>query len=208
MASICKRRLAAPDIERKLEARIGIEPMHKDFADPRLTTWLPRHSSRGKDSGGWAGCQPGRGGENRVDGTPMVVIHPSGLIASGRGVAQTGSAFAWGAKGPGFKSRRPDHSSPMSCANSGGEIFSKVAIGWRLKCRLGVGALVKRRRFVKDFGERWRLDAIIRRRFGLAADGFLWRRWNDFTHDRNGFDMGLVVVGDVPGGRMYVRMAH
>ena len=109
MASICKRRLAAPDIERKLEARIGIEPMHKDFADPRLTTWLPRHSSRGKDSGGWAGCQPGRGGENRVDGTPMVVIHPSGLIASGRGVAQTGSAFAWGAKGPGFKSRRPDH---------------------------------------------------------------------------------------------------
>ena len=83
--------------------------MHKDFADPRLTTWLPRHSSRGKDSGGWAGCQPGRGGENRVDGTPIVVIHPSGLIASGRGVAQTGSAFAWGAKGPGFKSRRPDH---------------------------------------------------------------------------------------------------
>ena len=30
-------------------------------------------------------------------------------MASGRGVAQTGSAFAWGAKGPGFKSRRPDH---------------------------------------------------------------------------------------------------
>lgn len=26
----------------KLEARIGIEPMYKDFADPRLTTWLPR----------------------------------------------------------------------------------------------------------------------------------------------------------------------
>ena len=83
--------------------------MHKDFADPRLTTWLPRHSSRGKDSGGRAGCQPGRGGENRVDGTPIVVIHPSGLIASGRGVAQTGSAFAWGAKGHEFKSRRPDH---------------------------------------------------------------------------------------------------
>ena len=37
------------------------------------------------------------------------MLHPTRLFVSGRGVAQTGSAFAWGAKGPGFKSRRPDH---------------------------------------------------------------------------------------------------
>ena len=27
-----------------LEARVGIEPTHKAFAEPRLTTWLPRHA--------------------------------------------------------------------------------------------------------------------------------------------------------------------
>ena len=25
-----------------MEARVGIEPTHKAFAEPRLTTWLPR----------------------------------------------------------------------------------------------------------------------------------------------------------------------
>ena len=40
------------------EARIGIEPMYKGFADPRLTTWLPRHNGNvdeplGVDMGGW-----------------------------------------------------------------------------------------------------------------------------------------------------------
>ena len=32
-----------------LEARVGIEPTHKGFADLSLTTWVPR-------LGGWAGA--------------------------------------------------------------------------------------------------------------------------------------------------------
>ena len=29
----------------RLEARVGIEPTHKAFAEPCLTTWLPRRSA-------------------------------------------------------------------------------------------------------------------------------------------------------------------
>ena len=29
----------------ELEARVGIEPTHKAFAEPCLTTWLPRRGS-------------------------------------------------------------------------------------------------------------------------------------------------------------------
>ena len=29
-----------------MEARVGIEPTHKAFAEPCLTTWLPRHLLR------------------------------------------------------------------------------------------------------------------------------------------------------------------
>lgn len=32
----------------RLEARVGIEPTHKAFAEPRLTTWLPRRLLRGE----------------------------------------------------------------------------------------------------------------------------------------------------------------
>ncbi len=43
------------------------------------------------------------------------------LCAPRRGVAQLGSALAWGARGRGFKSRRPDQSvikSPLSLKKS------------------------------------------------------------------------------------------
>jgi hypothetical protein len=30
----------------EMEARVGIEPTHKAFAEPCLTTWLPRHRFR------------------------------------------------------------------------------------------------------------------------------------------------------------------
>ena len=36
----------SPTLSKWMEARIGIEPMHKDFADPRLTAWLPRLSTQ------------------------------------------------------------------------------------------------------------------------------------------------------------------
>jgi hypothetical protein len=32
----------------ELEARVGIEPTHKAFAEPCLTTWLPRRLRRAK----------------------------------------------------------------------------------------------------------------------------------------------------------------
>ena len=31
------------DVTEKLEARVGIEPTHKGFADLSLTAWVPRH---------------------------------------------------------------------------------------------------------------------------------------------------------------------
>ena len=30
-------------MEKELEARVGIEPTHKGFADLSLTAWVPRH---------------------------------------------------------------------------------------------------------------------------------------------------------------------
>ncbi len=51
---------------------------------------------------------------NKSDLHQLLNIHgrpcpPYVIIQARRGVAQPGSAFAWGAKGRGFKSRRPDH---------------------------------------------------------------------------------------------------
>ncbi len=53
-----------------------------------------------------------------VDSFPLCFLY--------RAVAQTGSAFAWGAKGQEFKSPRPDHFKPHSDTDSIGrsEVFS------------------------------------------------------------------------------------
>ncbi len=37
----------------RLEARVGIEPTHKGFADLSLTTWVPRHGARTNDIRRW-----------------------------------------------------------------------------------------------------------------------------------------------------------
>src|SRR4051812_38835977 len=39
-------RAEARSYERRLEARVGIEPTNAAFAEPCLTTWLPRHGLR------------------------------------------------------------------------------------------------------------------------------------------------------------------
>ena len=52
-----------------------------------------------------------------------------------RGVAQTGSAFAWGAKGLGFKSRRPDHFSMKNPCISGVFCLSSGVVPLIFPCR-------------------------------------------------------------------------
>ena len=52
-----------------LEARVGIEPTHKGFADLSLTTWVPRLIGGGpyrKPSRGGEGQNPGAGDGGRT----------------------------------------------------------------------------------------------------------------------------------------------
>jgi hypothetical protein len=48
---------------------------------------------------------------NRTLGSSATCLHNHTVLhcGQGRGVAQSGSVLAWGARGRGFKSRRPDH---------------------------------------------------------------------------------------------------
>ena len=53
-----------------MEAWTGIEPVHKDFADPRLTTWLPRLKCAGNVEEGGEDVKRGKraGGEKYAGG--------------------------------------------------------------------------------------------------------------------------------------------
>jgi hypothetical protein len=41
-------KIIAGNLLQGLEARVGIEPTHKGFADLSLTTWVPRPENRDK----------------------------------------------------------------------------------------------------------------------------------------------------------------
>jgi hypothetical protein len=41
----------AANCKKKLEARVGIEPTHKGFADLSLTTWVPRPTTKASSYG-------------------------------------------------------------------------------------------------------------------------------------------------------------
>ena len=92
-------------------------------------------------------------------------------------------------------------------------IFKKVAIEVAIemstRCRRGLGSA----------GESWgilatgnRLDAKIHRRgslvAGIVGGRFLVGGRNDLVHYPDGLDVGLVVVGNVAGCRMDVRVTH